>query len=123
MTLAEIKARVMFQTNNDKEDIGDFSPYILGYINEGYNILLADCLGVHAGDTDYPLLKKDDDEPVSGIPEWAHGAIADYATYRIYTNGNAPKQSRGASFLYNFRDQKGLLKKSGASTVIYNIPQ
>ena len=40
MTLNEIKQAVMFQTDNDRDDLGDFMPYLLGYINEGYDRLL-----------------------------------------------------------------------------------
>lgn len=37
MTLAEIKSRVMFQTNNDDEDVGDYLPHLVDYINDGYD--------------------------------------------------------------------------------------
>lgn len=36
MNLLEIKNMVMFQTNNDADDLGDFLPYLEDYINEGY---------------------------------------------------------------------------------------
>ena len=36
MTVGEIKNAVMFQTNNDTDDVGDFLPYLMDYINEGY---------------------------------------------------------------------------------------
>ena len=40
MTLAEIKNLIMFQTNNDKDDLGDYLPYLMDYINEGYDRLV-----------------------------------------------------------------------------------
>ena len=40
MTLAEIKAQIMFQTNNDAEDIDDYLPHVNDYINEGYDKLV-----------------------------------------------------------------------------------
>ena len=39
MTLAEMKAHVMFQTNNDAEDVGDYLPSLLNYLNDGYDRL------------------------------------------------------------------------------------
>ena len=40
MTLGEIKDQVMFQTNNDAEDVGDYLPHLIDYINEGSDRLL-----------------------------------------------------------------------------------
>ena len=40
MTFAEIKAEIMFQTNNDAEDIEDYLPYVVDYINDGYDRLM-----------------------------------------------------------------------------------
>ena len=40
MTVGEIKNAVMFQTNNDTDDVGDFLPYLMDYINEGYDLLV-----------------------------------------------------------------------------------
>ena len=37
MTLAEIKDQIMFQTNNDAEDIEDYLPHVVDYINDGYD--------------------------------------------------------------------------------------
>ena len=39
MTLKEIKHLVMFNTNNDTDDLGDFMPSITRFINEGYDRL------------------------------------------------------------------------------------
>ena len=33
MTLGQIKSLVMFQTNNDSEDVGDFMPALTEYVN------------------------------------------------------------------------------------------
>lgn len=121
MTVKEIKDRVMFQTNNDADDIGDFEPHVLGYINEGYDQILSDVFGVHAGDIGYPLLESDIDIPVTDVPAWAHGALADYATYRIYLNGSAPKQSRGYQYLKYFNTAKSKLSAVN-NVAIQNIP-
>lgn len=39
MRMSEIQERVMFQTVNDIDDIGDFLPHLDGYINAGYDLL------------------------------------------------------------------------------------
>jgi hypothetical protein len=121
MNVREIKERVMYQTNNDADDVGDFSPHLLGYINDGYDQILFDALGVHVGDTDYPLLSSDADTPVSGVPAWTHSAIADYATYCVYMNGSAPKQSRGYAYLARFNKVKSRLSVAN-TPAITNIP-
>lgn len=96
MTVGEIKNLVMFQTNNDADDLGDFMPYLLGYINEGYDRLVYAYAEQHLGGDEYPPLSDDMDAP--NLPSWMHRAIADWATWLIYRNGNAQKQNRGFSF-------------------------
>lgn len=94
MTVGEIKNLVMFQTNNDADDLGDFMPHLLGYINEGYDKLVYAYAGQHV--TEDTALQDDSDVP--DLPTWAHNAIADWATWLIYRNGNAQKQNRGFPF-------------------------
>ena len=54
MTVSEIKNEIMFQTNNDTDDLGDFLPYLMDYINEGYDRLVYAFAQVHLkADTDY----------------------------------------------------------------------
>jgi hypothetical protein len=96
MTVGEIKSLVMFQTNNDADDLGDFMPYLLGYINEGYDRLIHAYAGQHVGDDGVDPLKADSDIPQ--LPAWSHKGIADWATWLIYCNGNAQKQNRGFAF-------------------------
>ncbi len=102
MTLSKIRSRVMFQTNNDIEDLGEYQPHLEAYINEGYDKLLYAYEKSRVGDDDRPALVSGADEPM--LPEWLHSAIADYATYMLYRNGNAPKQSRGMLFYQSFND-------------------
>ena len=40
MTLKQIQDQVMFQTNNDADDLPDFLPHLHDYINEGYDLLV-----------------------------------------------------------------------------------
>ena len=47
MTLDEIKSQVMYQTNNDRDDLPDFEPHLTDYINEGYDILLVNYAEQH----------------------------------------------------------------------------
>lgn len=124
MNLAALKSFVMFQTSNDPEDVGDFMPYLLQYINNGYDQVVNAYDAQHVPSEDYPALRLDSDEPL--LPEWMHTMIADWATYMVYQNGNPQKQSRG----YQFRTQaEGVLAKvraeggiDGAVTAFSNIP-
>lgn len=101
MTLAEIRNQVMFQTNNDAEDVGDYMPHLNDYINEGYDRLVSAWAKDHV-----PVvadrLEIDVDEPET--PEWTHRALVDYATWLIYRNGNPQKQSRGMAYLNAFNE-------------------
>lgn len=101
MTFAEIKAQVMFQTNNDAEDLEDYLPHVDDYVNEGYDRLVKAWEKNHVP-TVTPWLKEDEDVPQ--LPEWTHRALADYATWLVYRNGNPQKQQRGLYFLRAFEE-------------------
>jgi len=122
MTLNEIKQAVMFQTDNDRDDLGDFMPYLLGYINEGYDRLLYVWKKKHVQPgTDYPPLTFDADQPV--LPLWSHNAIVDWATYMIYRNGNGMKQQRGMAYRSSFQEIRARLVGDGqAGNKFINIP-
>lgn len=100
MTMGEIQERVMFQTSNDVEDLGDFQPHVDGYINAGYDELYFACHGEH------PTVLLATDSDIPDLPEWLHSALADYATWLVYRNGNVVKQQRGMTFLSAFNDAK-----------------
>ena len=102
MTLSEIQEQVMFQTNNDADDLGDYTPHIDDYINEGYDRIVILWDNKHVPCTDYPRLENSSDEP--NLPEWIHRYIADWATWLIYRNGNPQKQQRGMQFRYAFEE-------------------
>lgn len=135
MTFAEIKNMVMFQTNNDADDLGDFLPYLNDYINEGYDKLAVAYSGEHSGQDseNYPPLKKDKESPA--LPDWTHRAIADWATWMVYRNGNVQKQNRGYQYRGSFAEvesklrsmtaaEKGLSQSAANSRrYIYNIPR
>ena len=110
MTLDEIKAQVMYQTNNDKDDLPDFEPHLTDYINEGYDILVMNYTDQHvASDSvDYPPLKAMTDIPK--LPEYTHRGLVDYATFCVYRNGNAVKQNRGMAYYSAFLDVLAKLK-------------
>lgn len=108
MTLEEIKSQVMFQVNTDEEDLEDYEPHVSDYINEGYDRLVHGYAGVHvAAGTEYTPLKDLKEEPK--LPLYAHRALADYATYMIYRNGNAVKQNRGMAFYGAFSEVESRL--------------
>lgn len=112
MTLAEIKEQVMFQTNNDAEDLGDYEPHINDYVNEGYDRLVSAWNKGHV--TDDNRLEMDMDEPE--LPLWTHRALVDYATWLIYRNGNPQKQQRGMTYLNNFQQiLSKILDEGGAA--------
>lgn len=112
MTLAEIKEQVMFQTNNDAEDLGDYEPHINDYVNEGYDRLVSAWNKGHV--TEDNRLEMDTDEPE--LPMWTHRALVDYATWLIYRNGNPQKQQRGMTYLNAFQQTLSkILDEGGAS--------
>lgn len=113
MTLDELKAHCMAQTNNDAEDVRDFLPFLDHYLNEGYDILVGVWEpGKHIAEAGaYPILTDDNDAPQ--IPYWAHRYIADYATWLLYRNGNPQKQSRGERFRLSFEEGKNRLAADG----------
>lgn len=116
MTVAEIKNRVMFQTNNDTDDLNDFLPYLLGYINEGYDRLAYAYAGMHlsgTGTDEYHTLTSDTDVPA--IPVRYHPAIADFATWLVYRNGNIQKQNRGTAFLRSFEEYLAQIRNEGGA--------
>jgi hypothetical protein len=112
MTLAEIKNRVMFQTNNDEEDVGDYLPHLVDYINDGYDRLVMIWAKSHCGTEDWPWLREyetqeaETDPPVDvpRTPEWTHKYLADWATWLVYRNGNPQKQQRGMAFRNSFEE-------------------
>lgn len=122
MTVAEIKNMVMFQTNNDADDLGDFMPYLMHYINEGYELLLKAFREPPVSEAQ-PLLLSAEDSP--RIPGWAHRALADYATWLIYRNGNAQKQQRGYAFRSAFEEVERIARETASGRVrnFINIPR
>lgn len=135
MTLSEIKYHVMFQTNNDADDIGDFEPHIIDYINEGYDLLVNAWAKQHTAFAlvDYPRLGDDSDVPRT--PEWTHRYLADWATWLIYRNGNPQKQQRGYQYRSAFEGMLARVADEGGADGIdengnrkqfrnfYNIPR
>lgn len=102
MTLAEIKDQIMFQTNNDAEDIDDYLPHVNDYINDGYDRLVSAWTKSHTPQEDYPRLE--DNEDVPNLPVWTHRALCDWATWLVYRNGNPQKQNRGLAFKSAFEE-------------------
>ena len=102
MTLEEIKNTVMFQTNNDVEDLPDFLPYLTDYINDGYDRLVSVWANTHVDESsrEYFPLTDDSDEPLT--PAWTHPYLADWATWLVYRNGNPQKQNRGMAYRESF---------------------
>ena len=102
MTFAEIKNQVMFQTGNDADDLVDYLPHVDDYANEGYVRLAKAWAGSDYTEQDYPRLQYDEEIP--SLPDWTHRALADYATWLVYRNGNPQRQQRGLYFRQAFED-------------------
>lgn len=112
MTLSEIKEHVMFQTNNDAEDVGDFLPALTDYINEAYDRLVVVWAKAHVipGSDDWPPLREYEESETPSdprvdtprTPEWTHRYMADWATWLVYRNGNPQKQQRGYAYRESF---------------------
>ena len=113
MTLGEIKAQIMFQTNNDEEDIGDYLPHVVDYINDGYDRIMTVWQKDHVPGKDYDRLSFDADEPE--LPEWLHRYICDWATWLVYRNGNPQKQQRGMQFRYAFEEMLSRIAGDGGA--------
>lgn len=115
MTLKELKSRVMFQTNNDEEDVGDYLPHLVDYINDGYDRLVQVWDKQHATDEsrEYPPLEGDSDEPIT--PWWTHRYLADWATWLVYRNGNPQKQQRGYAFREAFMEMLAKVAGEGGA--------
>ncbi len=111
MTLSEIKEQVMFQTNNDADDLGDYEPHINDYVNEGYDRIVVVWDNSHVPTTAYPALEEDDDVP--NLPEWIHRALVDWATWLVYRNGNPQKQNRGMAYRSAFDEMLNRLSGMG----------
>ena len=127
MLLIEIKEQVMAQTNNDVDDLGDFMPFLMDYINEGYDRLVYAWAETHISDAtnaEWPRLHEEYEKPKT--PEWTHRALADWATWLVYRNGNLQKQQRGYPFRAAFEEvlAKVLAEggKKGKVRNFYNIP-
>ena len=57
-------------------------------------------------------LEDPDDSPA--LPAIAHQALADWATWRLYTNGNPQKQNRGQSFRARYEEVLRTVRAMGS---------
>lgn len=113
MNYTDLKNNVMFQTNNDIEDVEEFNIALPHYINEGYGMLTYAFWKIYPS-TGGLLLPLTTGTDVPNLPLYAHRAVADYATYLVYRNGNPVKQNRGERYLRDFQDILTRLKEDGS---------
>ena len=116
MTLGEIKDQVMFQTNNDAEDVDDYLPHLVDYINNGYDRMMNVWNKHHIPTTEYAKLEVDPDVPQ--LPDWTHRGLVDWATWLIYRNGNPQKQQRGYAFRESFERILAMMSDEGGANGI-----
>lgn len=125
MKVSEIAYEIMFQTANDEYDLGDFQPYLMDYINDGYDMLVYAWAKEHVPSENYPRLTADEDIP--NVPEWTHRALADWATWLVYRNGNPQRQSRGYPFRTAFLELLNKVTSEGGNNGpvrnFFNIPR
>jgi hypothetical protein len=122
VTLKDIKEFVMSQTGNDVADVTEYMPFLLEYINEGYDRLVYATAREHiAADSEsYPPLADDADTP--NLPIWAHLAIANWATWCVYRNGNPSKQSRGVQFRAAAEETATQIRGGSNTASFFNMP-
>lgn len=108
MRLGALRARATIQATGDAEEAAVLEPLLSQYINEGYD-RLAEAFGLK----ECEMLQTEEDEPV--LPAWAHGAIADYASWMLMRNGNAQRQSRGLQFRAAFEEARARALRAGRS--------
>lgn len=127
MTVTQIQKEVMFQTNNDADDLGDYMPYLMDYINEGYDRLLQAFRGEHLGGEDDPVPPLERGDEILLLPPWTHRALVDWATWLVYRNGNPQKQSRGYPFRNAFEETVAKITAAGGNAGrprrFINIPE
>ncbi len=122
MNVSQIKDFVMFQTNNDAGDAGEFEPFLMDYINEGYDRLVWAHARRHLEkDSEYPPLADDTDEPK--LPSFAHLGIANWAAWCVYRNGNPAKQSRGHQFRLAAEETLAGIRADVNATHFVNVPR
>lgn len=122
MNLKELKITVMHQTGGDEADLPDHHPYLTDYLNDGYDRLVYASRGQHVTEdsADHPPLKNDRSAP--DLPQWAHGALADWASWLILRNGGTDSQSRGLAFRRSFENTEKRLRSEKGSR-FRNLPR
>ena len=123
MTVLEIKNLIMFQTNNDADDLGDYLPHITSYINEGYDRAAMAYANEHVSTDSETYLPLNHDKSSPEVPDWMHRAIADWATWLVYRNGNQNKQGRGVVFRNSAEETFTKARNAAAGKYFINIPR
>lgn len=103
MKMIEIENMAMAQAGEDPEDLSERLPYMAVWVNEGYRRLLVARYGERGADA-REMLSGNNDEP--DLPEWVHGALADWGAYRLLITGSASRQGRAGAFLSAFESAR-----------------
>lgn len=98
MDLGEMRKQILYQTNNDADDLGDFLPHLNDYVNEGYDRAVQAWCGEHVSEDSEVYTPLVNEHSTPALPAWTHRAMVDWATWLVYRNGNPGKQNRGAVF-------------------------
>ena len=85
MTVKEIKDFIMHQhLDMDSDDVTEYLPFLMTYVNEGYDKCLKAWAHARIGDPDFPMLVTDSDVPQ--IPERYHKALGKQTKYTTITD-------------------------------------
>lgn len=110
MTVQQLYDMVMIQTGNDTTDITDYATEVAAYVNEGYSKLYEKYMNT----AEVVELTDADESPL--LPDHMHRYIADWATWRMYMNGNPSRQQRGFAFKQSFDDFFAKVPRGGGIT-------
>ena len=122
MNLQELKEQVLFQIGSDLEEMEEALPFLVRFLNDGYDRLAMVCFGRHVSMDDPVLTPLSHDRAVPAVPVWAHGAIADWASWMLYRSGGASRQSRGYVFKSAFEETEKKLRLEKQTKQFINIP-
>lgn len=114
MTVTDLCELVMTQCNLDTDDLDEYKEEIVTYLNAGYDRLYKKYMCEHLTETQ--RLKTSSMSSSPSLPIHFHQAIADWATWMYYRNGNAAKQQRGMQFRNEFEIFLGEVPEGGGIT-------
>lgn len=109
MTAEMLAIRVLQQCNLDTDDLQEYGEQIIAYLNDGYERLYHKWYDRYMPEEKRFMSFSDSPD----LPKRMHLAIADWATWLMYRNGNVSKQNRGVAFKIAFEDFLSSVPRGG----------